>query len=83
MCILFFFHELMQLIYINLCFSDLRGKACFLCVALGTNLALEESQRAHDPKRFMPKLSCKERGSRVGFLEADQNPKLLNSRHAV
>ena len=52
---MFFFHELMQLIYIKLCFSDLRGEVCFRCVALGTNLALEESQRAHDPKRFMPK----------------------------
>ena len=52
---MFFFHELMQLIYIKLCFSDLRGEACFRCVALGTNLALEESQRAHDPKRFMSK----------------------------
>ena len=44
---------------------------------LGNNLALEESQRAHDPKRFMPKLSCKERGSRAGFLKAYQNAKLL------
>ena len=75
-----FFHELMQLIYIKLCFSDLRGEACFLCVALGTNLALEESQRAHDPKRFMPKLSCKERGYRVGFLEAYQNRRASQTR---